>query len=54
MIILKLSKYNIRLDNKGHIKRKNAFEHVQNAQIFDHPAHAKSIIQAFALQSYIP
>ena len=31
------------------VKRKSAFEHAQNAQILDYPAHAQSIIRAFAL-----
>ena len=36
----------------GRIKRKNAYEHAQNAQVSDHPAHALSIIRVFALHLY--
>ena len=36
----------------GHIKRKRAFEHAPNAH-FDHPAHAQSNIQDFALHSVV-
>ena len=37
----------------GRVKRKNAFEHAQNAHS-DHPAQAQSNIRAFALHLYIP
>ena len=34
-------------------KRKGVFEHAQNAQIQIYPAHAQSLIRAFALHWYI-
>ena len=37
----------------GLVKRKSSFKNAQNAHL-DHPAHAQSIIMAFALHSYIP
>ena len=46
--------YYVRLLNfyLGYLKRKSAFEHAQNAHS-DYPAHAQSIIGAFALHKYI-
>ena len=37
----------------GRVKRKNAFEYAQYAQIQIHTTHAQSFIRAFALHCYI-
>ena len=37
----------------GRAKRKDVFEHAQNAQIQIYPKHAQSLIRAFALHWYI-
>ena len=37
----------------GHVKRKDVFEHVQNAQIQIHPTHAQTLIRGVSLHLYI-